>query len=152
MSEDVYLELLQLVTLIIKKQDINMKEALAPYERPNARSIRFFATGKTFIPWKISPLKSTYDFTYGQEIIDRLNETDVFYSTIREALLILITMPCTTTTVDTLRRVKTWLRTTGEQRLTELCLLNYHRDLVKTNHEQHIAERQTIGQTDSEVL
>ena len=70
------------------------------------------------------------------EIIDLLNETDVFYPIITQALLILITIPCTTATVErsfsTLRRVKTWLRSTmGEERLTGLCLMSVHRDLVK---------------------
>nr|CAI5864750.1 unnamed protein product [Callosobruchus analis] len=50
------------------------------------------------------------------EIIDLLNGTDVFNPTIRQALLILITIPCITATVErtfsTLRRVKTWLRST----------------------------------------
>nr|CAI5838891.1 unnamed protein product [Callosobruchus analis] len=79
------------------------------------------------------------------EIIDLLNETDVFYPTIRQALLLLITIPCTTATVErsfsTLRRVKTWLRSTmGEESLTGLCLLSVHRDLVKVNREKLVTQ------------
>nr|CAI5834790.1 unnamed protein product [Callosobruchus analis] len=75
------------------------------------------------------------------EIIEFLNETDTFYPSIRQALLILITIPCTTATVErsfsTPRRVKTWLRSTmGEERLTGLCWLSVHRDFVKANCEQ----------------
>nr|CAI5855435.1 unnamed protein product [Callosobruchus analis] len=72
-----------------------------------------------------SPGKSTYDFTYGQE-------NKCFLSTTRQALLILITIPCTTASTATversfnpLQRVKTWLRSTlGEEMLTGLCLFN----------------------------
>nr|CAI5862348.1 unnamed protein product [Callosobruchus analis] len=74
------------------------------------------------------------------EIIDLLNGTDVFYPTIRQALLILSTIPRTTATVErsfsTLRRVKTWLRSTmGEARLTGICLLSGHRVLVEANRK-----------------
>nr|CAI5866599.1 unnamed protein product [Callosobruchus analis] len=47
MSEDAYLELLQLlVTPIIKKQDTNTREA-KPHERLSA-TIRFLATGSSY--------------------------------------------------------------------------------------------------------
>nr|CAI5819352.1 unnamed protein product [Callosobruchus analis] len=67
------------------------------------------------------------------EIFD-LNGTDVFYPTIRQALLTLSTIPRTAATVErsfsTLRRVKAWLRSTiREKRLTGLCLLSVHQDL-----------------------
>ncbi|CAH0551331.1 unnamed protein product [Brassicogethes aeneus] len=85
--------------------------------------------------------KTTEDQLKGVEIIDLLDETDVFYPILKQALLILITIPCTTATVErsfsTLRRVKTWLRSTmGEERLTGLCLMSVHRDLIKSNREQ----------------
>nr|CAI5836279.1 unnamed protein product [Callosobruchus analis] len=75
------------------------------------------------------------------EIINLLNPTDVCHLTIRQALLILSTIPRTTTTVErsfsTLRRVRTWLRSTmGEERLTGLCLLSVYRGIVKAKREQ----------------
>lgn len=49
-------------------------------------------------------------------------------------LKILATLPVSTATAErsfsTLKRVKTWLRTTiSQERLNDLCLLNVHRDL-----------------------
>lgn len=87
------------------------------------------------------------------DLIFAYNKTD-FYPKIREALEILLAMPSTTATVErsfsTLRRVKTWLRTSmGENRLNGnkiknkissyyiyfifpgLCMLSTHRALVK---------------------
>lgn len=53
---------------------------------------------------------------------------------ISSLLKILATLPVSTATAErsfsTLKRVKTWLRTTiSQERLTDLCLLNVHRDL-----------------------
>nr|CAI5832463.1 unnamed protein product [Callosobruchus analis] len=63
------------------------------------------------------------------EVVDLFKEANIFYPAVRKALIILSTIPCTTATVErsfsTLRRVKTWLRSTmGEERLTviEVCL------------------------------
>nr|CAI5844660.1 unnamed protein product [Callosobruchus analis] len=58
------------------------------------------------------------------EVVDLFKEANIFYPAVRKALIILSTIPCTTATVErsfsTLRRVKTWLRSTmGEERLTE---------------------------------
>lgn len=52
---------------------------------------------------------------------------------ISSLLKILATLPVSTATAErsfsTLKRVKTWLRTTiGQERLNDLCLLNVHRD------------------------
>lgn len=47
MTEDAYLELLQLVTPIIKKQDTNMRQAISPHERLSA-TLRFLATGSAY--------------------------------------------------------------------------------------------------------
>ncbi|VEN39052.1 unnamed protein product [Callosobruchus maculatus] len=57
------------------------------------------------------------------EVVDLFKEANIFYPAVRKALIILSTIPCTTATVErsfsTLRRVKTWLRSTmGEERLT----------------------------------
>nr|CAI5861630.1 unnamed protein product [Callosobruchus analis] len=75
------------------------------------------------------------------EIIDLLIGADVFYRTIRQALLILSTIPRTTASAarsfSSLRRVKNWLRSTmGGERLTGLCLLSVHRGLVTAKREQ----------------
>ncbi|VEN35839.1 unnamed protein product [Callosobruchus maculatus] len=58
------------------------------------------------------------------EVVDLFKEANIFYPAVRKALIILSTIPCTTATVErsfsTLRRVKTWLRSTmGEERLTD---------------------------------
>jgi len=56
------------------------------------------------------------------DILDILKKSEVFFPTIRKELLIMPALPCTTSTVErsfsSLRRIKTWLRsTTGERRL-----------------------------------
>nr|CAI5828031.1 unnamed protein product [Callosobruchus analis] len=61
------------------------------------------------------------------EVVDLFKEANIFYPAVRKALIILSTIPCTTATVErsfsTLRRVKTWLRSTmGEERLTGFLL------------------------------
>nr|CAI5824713.1 unnamed protein product [Callosobruchus analis] len=67
------------------------------------------------------------------EVVDLFKEANIFYPAVRKALIILSTIPCTTATVErsfsTLRRVKTWLRSTmGEERLTGLCLMSMEED------------------------
>lgn len=64
-----------------------------------------------------------------------LTETS-FYPAVRQMIVLYLTIPPTTCTVErsfsTLRRVKTWLRsTTGEDRLSSLCLLSVHRTRAK---------------------
>ena len=64
-----------------------------------------------------------------------------FYPVVRDALLILLTLPATTCTVErsfcTLRRVKTWLRSTmSDERVSGLCMLNVHRDKINTNKKK----------------
>lgn len=56
---------------------------------------------------------------------------------VRKAILIALTLPATSCTVErsfsTLRRVKTWLRSTmSAQRLSGLCMLSVHRDKVNS--------------------
>ena len=63
-----------------------------------------------------------------------LKEAGDFFSHIQKALIILLTLPCTTAierTFSTLRRVKKWLRSTkvGEM-LNGLCTLSVHRKIV----------------------
>ena len=71
------------------------------------------------------------------KLIDVLTSTD-FFPAVRHALLIALTLPATTCTVErsfsTLRRVKTWLRSTmADERLSGLCLLSVHRQSVNKN-------------------
>nr|CAI5856035.1 unnamed protein product [Callosobruchus analis] len=79
------------------------------------------------------------------EVVDLFKEANIFYPAVRKALIILSTIPCTTATVErsfsTLRRVKTWLRSTmGEERLTGLCLMSVHRNYLKDNTGYHQIE------------
>lgn len=79
------------------------------------------------------------------EIVDLYTETNLFYPSIKQALLILLAIPATTATVErsfsTLRRVKTWLRSTmGEERLSGLCLMSVHRKLVQENKNNILKE------------
>ena len=63
-----------------------------------------------------------------------------FYPAVRHALLIALTLPSTCTverSFSTLRRVKTWLRTTcGEDRTSGLCMISVHRNKVKENMQE----------------
>ncbi|RVE42608.1 hypothetical protein evm_012749 [Chilo suppressalis] len=86
------------------------------------------------------------------EVVDLFNEANIFYHAVRKALIILSTIPCTTATVErsfsTLRRVKTWLRSTmGEERLTGLCLMSVHRNYLKENRNSVI--RKSVRKTPS---
>lgn len=63
------------------------------------------------------------------EVCDVITEADTFFPAVSHALEILLALPCTTCTVErsfsTLRRVKTWLRSTmGENRLNGKVLEN----------------------------
>lgn len=68
--------------------------------------------------WKNKKLTKTE--LMKMDIIDVLLETDQFFPDIRKSLLILITIPPTTANIkrsfSTLRRVKTWLRSTMTER------------------------------------
>ena len=79
--------------------------------------------------WAIQSFQNTIN-----EFTDLLPRT-VFYPAVREALLILITLPTTTCIVErsfsTLRRVKTSLRSTmSNERLSGLCMLSMHREKI----------------------
>ena len=65
---------------------------------------------------------------------DLLKHCD-FFPAVKEAILIVLTLPATTCSIErsfsTLRRVKTWLRSTmSDERLSALCMINIHRQLV----------------------
>ena len=59
------------------------------------------------------------------------------FPAVRKAILIALTLPATSCTVErsfgTLRRVKTWLRSTmSDTRMSGLCMLSVHRDKVNS--------------------
>ncbi|KAL4135686.1 hypothetical protein QTP88_007282 [Uroleucon formosanum] len=69
------------------------------------------------------------------DIIDLLEHSKIFFPSITIALGIFLSLPATSCAAErsfsTLRRVKTWLRsTTGEDRLNGLCMLSVHRERV----------------------
>ena len=71
-----------------------------------------------------------------------LNDTELFTS-IRQAILIALTLPVTTCTVErsfsTMKRVKTWLSSTmSDSRLSELCMMSAHRMMVSENKKKII--------------
>ena len=71
-----------------------------------------------------------------------LNDTELFPS-IRQAILIALTLPVTTCTVErsfsTMKRVKTWLRSTmSDSRLSGLCMKSAHRMMVSENKNEII--------------
>lgn len=78
-----------------------------------------------------------YDIWTNKECLEKTRLHDIltetmFYPAVRRLLVFYQTIPPTTCTIErsfsTLRRVKTWLRsTTGEDRLSSLCLLSVHR-------------------------
>lgn len=85
--------------------------------------------------WSLSPLQeSNSDFR------DLLSHTE-FYPAIQKAILIVLTLPATTCTIErsfsTMRRVKTWLRSTmADDRLSGLCMLSVHREKVNAKKSE----------------
>ncbi|XP_050546850.1 uncharacterized protein LOC126908636 [Daktulosphaira vitifoliae] len=79
------------------------------------------------------------------DIIDLLKHSEIFFPGITIALEIFLSLPATSCTAErtfsTLRRVKTWLRsTTSEDRLNGLCMLSVHREKVKASKNQFIEQ------------
>ena len=77
--------------------------------------------------WSSSPIQDVEIF-----FLDILLHTE-FYPAIHEAIVILLTIPATTCTIErsfsTMRRVKTVLRATmTDDRLSGLCMLSIHRE------------------------
>ena len=71
-------------------------------------------------------------------LIGLLAKARSFLPATEKAIEIALALPCTTCTIErsfsTLRRLKTWLRSTiFEQRLSALCLLSVHRQMVIDN-------------------
>ena len=86
--------------------------------------------------WKNKDL--TGDKLNDNEVAALLEEANIFFPATRRELIILSAYLSTTATVErsfnTLRRVKTWLRSTmGEDRLTGLCMISVHRKFFIEN-------------------
>ena len=82
--------------------------------------------------WSSSPMQDT-----NSHFLYILSHTE-FYPAINEAVVILLTLPATTCTIErsfsTMRRVKTWLRATmADDRLSGLCMLSIHREKINAN-------------------
>ena len=74
--------------------------------------------------------------------IDMFNET-ILFPAVRKAICTAMALPVSTCTVErsfsTLRRVKTWLRSTmTEDRLNGLCMISVHREKISTSKQQFI--------------
>ncbi|XP_011351324.2 zinc finger MYM-type protein 1-like [Ooceraea biroi] len=74
------------------------------------------------------------------EYADLICQATPFYPAIAEAIKIGLTLPATTCSIErsfsTLRRVKTWNRSTmGDERLSGLCILSVHRKRVQEDTE-----------------
>ncbi|KAF0761293.1 zinc finger MYM-type protein 1-like [Aphis craccivora] len=79
------------------------------------------------------------------DIIDLLEHSKIFFPGIKFALEIFLSLPAISCTAErsfsTLRRVKTWLRsTTSEDRLNCLCTLSVHRERVNESKEKFIEQ------------
>ena len=65
-----------------------------------------------------------------------------FYPANKDALIILVTLPATTCTVErsfsTVRRVNTWLRSMGNERLSRLYMSSVHKEEIKKNKQRFI--------------
>lgn len=79
------------------------------------------------------------------DTVEVLEEANTFFPGIKTSLKILLALPCTTCTIErsfsTLRRVKTWTRSTMGEKLvisfiTGLCLLSVHREMVNNDKEK----------------
>lgn len=82
---------------------------------------------------------------YEKHLIDYIDEAKDFFPSVAEAIKIGLSLPVTTCTVErsfsTLRRVKTWNRsTTGDERLSGLCLLSVHRGKITKDNKDNFIE------------
>lgn len=93
--------------------------------------------------------RTWYDFWKNKDCDEKVNLNDLltetaFFPSVKKALLNYMTIPPTTCSVErsfsTLRRVKTWLRSTmSQERLSSLCLLSVHRDRIKELNLEELA-------------
>src|SRR6218665_1385965 len=70
-----------------------------------------------------------------------------FFPAVRQAVPLLLNLPATTCrptierSFSTLRRVKTWLRSTmSDSRLSALCMISVHRQLVIRDKKQFVSD------------
>ena len=80
--------------------------------------------------------------TNNLDFIDMINEAK-FFPSVCKIICIAMALPVSTCSVErsfsTLRRVKTWLRSTMiEDRLNGLCMMSVHRDMINKDKAQFI--------------
>lgn len=83
-------------------------------------------------------------FDYKNGFVDLLNHTEL-YPAIEQAIILALTLPASTCTIErtfsTMRRVKTWLRSTmTDNRLSGLCMMSVHRKYVNENKADFVNE------------
>lgn len=88
--------------------------------------------------WKIKEVSENVDFS------ELLSNDCEFYPSIQKGLKIFLTLPPTSCSIErsfsTLRRVKTWLRSTiSENRLSGLCMMSVHRTMVENKKDEIIS-------------
>ncbi|KAJ8913933.1 hypothetical protein NQ315_005731 [Exocentrus adspersus] len=88
-----------------------------------------------FVTYNLPEFSAEAELWYNQWREKIYQISVIFYSAVKQALQILLAQPCTTCTIErsfsTLRRVKTWLRSTmTEDRLVGLCMMSVHRKRV----------------------
>ena len=89
--------------------------------------------------------KSPSDDDFPNGLIDVLNHTALFPA-VQHAIQIALTLPVKTCTNErsfsTLRRVKTWLRSTmTDSRLSGLCMLSVHRQKIAAENKAKFLDR-----------
>ena len=85
----------------------------------------------------------SYTDVLKMDLTDVLDHHTQLFPGIQQALQIALALPATTCTIErsfsTLRRVKTWLRSTmTTERLSGLCMISVHRQLIMKNKIQFI--------------
>ena len=99
----------------------------------------FDAESKTWYDmWSNKSLNRQFKITDG--MLDLLKDAE-YFPAISNAILIALTLPVTTCTVErsfsTLRRVKTWLRSTmADNRLSGLCMMSVHRERINKREKK----------------
>jgi hypothetical protein len=86
------------------------------------------------------------------DFVELLKHADTFYPSVHDALCICLSLPVTTCTIErsfsTLRRVKTWLRSTmSDERLSALCMMSVHKERIqklKTDFVEEVVKRFSI--------
>lgn len=91
-----------------------------------------------FTYWKDKPIKEIENLNF----LDLLQHSSLFYPSVFLAITLALSLPTTSCTVErsfsTLRRVKTWLRSTMVgNRLDGFCMMTVHRDIISNMKEEY---------------